>query len=107
MQIVYESLALRYNGNIRKGRCRMEFVHDIVESQATWAILCILLAAAVIRELWRASMKREDKLMLHLERSNESQEKTAKTLDSVQRTLDTMEGRMDRMEKIIYKEEVR
>ena len=82
----------------------MEVINDIANSQAVWAILCILLAGAVIRELWKSSIKREDKLMEHLERSNESQEKTATTLDSVQRTLDTMEGRMDRMEKIIYKE---
>lgn len=87
--------------------CRMEVIHDIANSQAVWAILCILLAGMVIRELWKSSIKREDKLMEHLERSNESQEKTATTLDFVQRTLDTMEGRMDRMEKIIYKEEVK
>jgi len=85
----------------------MDIVHDIANSQATWAILCILLAGGVIRELWKSSVKREEKLMLHLERSNESQEKTASTLESVQRTLDTMEGRMDRMEKIIYKEDAK
>lgn len=83
----------------------MEIIHEIATSQAVWAILCILLASGVIRALWKSSQKREDKLMEHLERSNESQERTASTLDSVQRTLFTMEGRMDRMEKIIYKEE--
>ena len=83
----------------------MDQLHEVATSQAVWAILCIVLAAGVIRALWKTTVKREDKLMEHLERSNESQERTASTLDSVQRTLFTIEGRMDRMEKIIYKEE--
>lgn len=105
----------------------VETVKEIAESQYVWAICCIIIVFFVIRELRKDSTKREndiialyetqkeeskssfdeyrketkereDKLMKHLERSNESQERTAIALQSI-------EGRMDRVEKIIYRRE--
>lgn len=99
----------------------MQFAHEIATSQVVWAILCIILAASVIREMRKENVKREndliglyedyrseskqreDKLMDHLERSNDSQEQTTTALQSVNETLKTMEGRIDRIEKITYK----
>lgn len=101
----------------------MQFAHEIATSQVVWAILCIILAAAVIREMRKENVKREsdlvglyedyraeskqreEKLMDHLERSNESQEQTTTALQSVNVTLRTMEGRIDRIEKITYRKE--
>lgn len=101
----------------------MEFWAEIATSQVVWAILCIILAVGVIRELRKEnvareaeqsrqhevyrveSQLREEKLMTHLERSNESQEKTTSTLQTMSITLQTLEGRMDRMEKVTYRKE--
>jgi len=80
----------------------MDQIHDIATLQAVWTILCIVLAAGVIRALWKTTVKSQGKLMEHLEQSNESQERIASTLDSVQRTLFTIEGRTGRMGKIFY-----
>ncbi|MFA9457442.1 hypothetical protein ACERJO_11825 [Halalkalibacter sp. AB-rgal2] len=100
-----------------------QVVSEIATSQVVWAILCILLAIAVIREMRkenvrretdlinlyedhrRESKQREERLMDHLDRSNESQEQTAEALKSIRSTLTTMEGRVDRMEKKIYQRE--
>lgn len=94
---------------------------EIATSQAVWAILCIMLAVMVIRELRKENIAREavlatqhenfrvesalreEKLMQHLERSNESQEQTTSTLKTMSITLQTLEGRMDRMEKLTYR----
>lgn len=96
---------------------------EIATSQAVWAILCIGLAGIVLRELRKENVKREtdllnqytlyreesrereSKLMDHLERSNESQEKTAKALQSINSTLSALEGRVDRIEKYSFKKE--
>ncbi|MBP3951120.1 BhlA/UviB family holin-like peptide [Bacillus suaedae] len=90
---------------------------EIATSQAVWAILCIVLAAYFIRETRKEkaeseaqllimyenqrieSANREKNLMDHLERSNESQAKTAETLEQIQGSLSSLEKRMDRMEK--------
>lgn len=95
---------------------------EIATSQVVWAILCILLAIAVIREMRKENVRREndlinlyedhrkeskqreERLMDHLDRSNESQEQTAEALKSIRSTLTTMEGRVDRMEKKLYRE---
>ena len=52
----------------------MDQIHDIATLQAVWTILCIVLAAGVIRALWKTTVKSEGKLMEHLEQSNEFQE---------------------------------
>lgn len=50
------------------------------------------------------SKEREKALMLHLNRSNESQERTAHALEGINTSLSTLEGRVDRIEKYAYKE---
>lgn len=112
----------------------MEFAQEIATSQVVWSILCIILAFVVIREMRKDNIKREadlivlyeeqktaakenfdeyrletkqreEKLMSHLERSNESQEQTTAALQSINTTLFTLEGRVDRIEKKSFKEE--
>ncbi|MFF5993480.1 hypothetical protein AAGS61_01845 [Lysinibacillus sp. KU-BSD001] len=51
------------------------------------------------------SKEREKALMSHLERSNESQERTAHALEGINISLSTLEGRVDRIEKHAYKKE--
>lgn len=95
----------------------MEFATEIATSQVVWAILCIVLAAVVIREMRVENIKRENnlinlyeeyrkeskireqQLMAHLERSNESQEQTITVLQSINSTLDALEVRVDGIEK--------
>lgn len=106
----------------------MEWATEVATSQAVWAILCIVLTAMVIKELRKdrrdtieemrddrkdlislyedsraESKAREQQLMEHLERSNESQEQTTVTLTTMSNTLGALEGRMDRIEKMAYK----
>lgn len=101
----------------------VKFWSEVAQSQAVWAICCIILVVVALiilrkdivdREKERAkreeefrnsSEKREDKLMTHLERSNESQERTAMTLDAMSRTLQAVEGRVEVVEKILYRRE--
>ncbi|RPJ97300.1 hypothetical protein CW357_01135 [Rummeliibacillus sp. TYF005] len=73
---------------------------EIATSQAVWAILCVLLTIYVMRR----SEQRENKLMDHLQRSNESQEKTAVALDGINRSLSSLEHRVDRIEKFTEKD---
>lgn len=102
----------------------VKFWSEVAQSQAVWAICCILLAVVALiilrkdivnrekersereDEFRKASEKREDKLMTHLERSNESQERTAATLDTMSRTLQAVEGRVEIVEKMLYRREV-
>ncbi|MDZ5712232.1 hypothetical protein [Jeotgalibacillus haloalkalitolerans] len=99
----------------------MQIAHEIANSQAVWAVCCIILAAAVIREMRKENVererdlkesnniaraeanRREERLMTHLEKSNEIQHETSKTLQSMQTTLGTVENRVDRMEKKLYR----
>lgn len=74
---------------------------EIATSQAVWAILCVLLTIYVMRR----SENRENKLMSHLERSNESQEKTAIALEGINRSLTSLESRVDRIEKFTEKDD--
>ncbi|OMC86938.1 hypothetical protein BK128_09750 [Viridibacillus sp. FSL H7-0596] len=110
----------------------MEIAAEVATSQAVWAILCIALAGVVIRELHKENLKREsdliaryevnqseskeqfntyrteskereNKLMDHLSRSNESQEITALALQGINSNLSALEGRVDRIEKHSFK----
>lgn len=76
-------------------------VTQILESQFGWAILCLLLGGFILKKVYqknelnetkiislyeineKKAQMREDKLMEHLERSNESQERTAKSLEGI------------------------
>lgn len=85
-------------------------VNEIATSQAVWAIACLIIAFGAFRyliskndTLMNRAEERENKLMDHLERSNESQEKTAIALEGINRNITVLEGRMDRMEKHTYK----
>lgn len=87
-------------------------VNEIATSQAVWAIACLLIAFGAFRyliskndKLMNRAEERENKLMDHLERSNESQEKTAIALEGINRNLTVLEGRIDRIEKHSYKPE--
>lgn len=71
-------------------------ISEIATSQAVWAILCIALVIYVMKR----SEQRENRLMEHLERSNESQEKTAIALDGINKNLTKLEIRVDNIEKI-------
>ena len=87
-------------------------VNEIATSQAVWAIACLIIAFGAFRyliskndNLMNRAEERENKLMDHLERSNESQEKKAIALEGINRNITVLEGRMDRMEKYSYKKE--
>lgn len=95
----------------------------IATSQAVWAIVAIILAYSLFRKLQKESAfreqrllqqekeyrqeakEREERLMEHLRRSNDSQEKTAKALEGINKSLASLEGRVDRIEKHTYKKE--
>ncbi|WP_432703349.1 BhlA/UviB family holin-like peptide [Lysinibacillus sphaericus] len=81
-------------------------VNEIATSQAVWAIACLIIAFGAFRylmskndNLMNRAEERENKLMEHLERSNESQERTAIALEGMNRSLNVLEGRVDRIEK--------
>ena len=81
-------------------------VNEIATSQAVWAIACLIIAFGAFRyliskndNLMDRAEERENKLMDHLERSNESQERTAIALEGMNRSLNILEGRLDRIEK--------
>lgn len=85
--------------------------NEIATSQAVWAIACLLIAFGAFRyliskndKLMTRAEERENKLMDHLERSNESQEKTAIALEGINRSLTSLEGRVDRIEKHSFNE---
>ncbi|MGE7839618.1 BhlA/UviB family holin-like peptide [Lysinibacillus sp. NPDC093712] len=85
-------------------------VNEIATSQAVWAIACLIIAFGAFRyliskndNLMNRAEERENKLMDHLERSNESQERTAIALEGMNRSLNVLEGRVDRIEKYSLK----
>ena len=51
------------------------------------------------------SKEREKALMTHLQRSNESQERTANALEGIHSSLSKLEGRIDRIEKHTFNKE--
>ena len=80
--------------------------NEIATSQAVWAIACLIIAFGAFRylmskndNLMNRAEERENKLMDHLDRSNESQERTAIALEGMNRSLNVLEGRVDRIEK--------
>lgn len=97
-------------------------ISDIASSQFVWAILCISLAAYVLREMRKDSVSREnnlinlyeesrlesknreDKLMDHLERSNEAQSQTATTLEAIQDHLGKIDDRVGSLEALAKKD---
>lgn len=98
-------------------------ISGIANSQAVWAIVALILGGFLYRKLHKDSTSREQRLldqeaayrlearerekqlMIHLERSNESQEKSAAALEGINRSLTSLEGRVDRIEKHAYKNE--
>ena len=76
----------------------MQLAQEIANSQAVWAVCCIILAAAVIREMRKENIerenqlheankaareeanKREERLLNHLDKSNDIQQETSKTV---------------------------
>ena len=96
---------------------------QIAQSPAVWALCCILLTGFILKKLYEKNDEREDKLlkyheeyreeskvresqlMEHLERSNESQEATARALEGINGSLSALEGRVDRIEKHTYQKE--
>lgn len=98
-------------------------ISEIANSQAVWAIVALILGGFLYRKLYNDSTTREQRLinqeeryreesrqreaqlMEHLERSNESQEKTAAALEGINKSLASLEGRVDRIEKHTYKNE--
>ncbi|MDV2883846.1 hypothetical protein RYX45_01540 [Alkalihalophilus pseudofirmus] len=78
---------------------------EIAQSQYVFAILFILLAVGVFYEMRKEirenrvdSKKREQQLMEHLRRSNESQERTAEALEG-------LENRIEKIERRVYREQ--
>jgi predicted nuclease with TOPRIM domain len=92
-------------------------INEIATSPSVWAVLCILLTAAVLKIMHRKneeregviiklyedyrteSKEREQSLLDHLERSNKSQAETSETLKQIRSSLSSLENRMDRVEK--------
>ncbi|PPA71804.1 hypothetical protein [Jeotgalibacillus proteolyticus] len=99
----------------------MQLAQEIANSQAVWTLCCIFLAATVIREMRKENIerekelkesnaitraeaqRREERLLNHLDRSNDIQQQTSNALQSIQKTMITIESRVDRVEKRIYR----
>lgn len=91
----------------------------VANSPNPWIYLSIILIAAALlagRYIFNylinldhahreESKEREKALMSHLERSNESQERTAHALEGINSSLSALEGRVDRIEKHYYQKE--
>lgn len=93
----------------------------IASSPAVWAICCILLVGFILKKVYEKndkqeerlitiqdeyrteSKEREGKLMEHLKRSDEAQERTAIAVEGIHQSLTKLEGRVDRIEKHNYK----
>lgn len=119
-------ISMRLTAHIFQGMVRamaeVSTLSEIATSQAVWAIVALGLGAFLFRKLYNdgasrearlidqekqyrdESKEREKQLMQHLERSNESQEKTAEALTGINTSLSSLEGRVDRIEKHTYKE---
>lgn len=121
------SISIRLTARILGRRVRamaeVTVLSEIATSQAVWAIVALILAALLFKKLYNdgatreqrlidqekqyrvESKEREKQLMQHLERSNESQEKTAEALTGINTSLSSLEGRVDRIEKHTYQKE--
>lgn len=71
-----------------KGRCNVEQVLiNTLQGQGIWTVCSVLLVVFVIKD----SKAREEKLMDHLDRTNEAHEKIAKSMDSLERRMENVE----------------
>ncbi|TSB47116.1 hypothetical protein [Alkalicoccobacillus porphyridii] len=98
----------------------VDVLTEIAMSQVVWSILCILLAAGVIREQrkenvkrendlialyqqhWSQSQEREAALLQHLKESNDAQNEIGKTLKQIRNNLGSLEERVEKMENRQY-----
>ncbi|MDQ0206660.1 hypothetical protein [Alkalicoccobacillus murimartini] len=99
----------------------MDVITQIAMSQFVWSILCIILAALVIREMRKENVKRENDLLglyqqhakqaeareaallEHLKESNNNQQEIGKTLKQIRNNLGSLEDRVEKMENHHYK----
>ena len=99
----------------------VDVLTEIAMSQVVWSILCILLAAGVIREQRKENLKRENDLIAlyqthgdqaqkreaalleHLKESNANQQEIGKTLKQIRNNLGSLEDRVEKMENHHYR----
>lgn len=60
---------------------------NTLQGQGIWTVCSVLLVIYVLRD----SKAREDKLMNHLDKTNEAHEKIAKSMDSLERRMENVE----------------
>lgn len=95
----------------------VEIATAIASSPAVWAICCILLVGFILKKVFEKNEKQEDRLVLlqeeyrteskerevklmdHLKRSDEAQERTATAVEGIHQSLNKLEGRVDRIEQ--------
>lgn len=80
----------------------LQIAESIVTSEYTFAILFLIVLYFFYKwinknydEHKADSKERENKLMAHLEKSNETQERTSRTLEKIEGSLHSLEKRMD------------
>lgn len=99
----------------------LQLIEKIAGSQYVWAILCIIIGFAFYKMMKNSASKieqksdkreqdllgfykeqqseakeREHKLMIHLEKSNDSQARTADTLERIEKNLNHLESKVDK-----------
>lgn len=92
-------------------------VSQVALSPAVWAMCCILLVAFILKKVYEKndkqeerltnlhdeyraeSKERENKLMEHLARSDESQERTAIAIEGINNSLDKLTNRVEDIER--------
>lgn len=95
----------------------INLINEIANSQVVWAICCIALVGFILKKVYdkndsnevhlislqeeyrEESRERESKLMEHLKRSDEAQERTAIAIEGINASLKMLEGRVDNIEK--------
>lgn len=98
----------------------LDVLTEIAMSQVVWSILCIILAAGVIREQRKENVKREndllalykehakqaqkreDTLLEQIKESNVQQQEIGKTLKQIRNTLGSLEDRVEKIENGRY-----
>lgn len=58
-----------------------------LQGQGIWTVCSVLLVVYVLRD----SKAREEKLMTHLDKTNDAHEKIAKSMDSLERRMESVE----------------
>lgn len=83
----------------------LKVAESIVTSEYTFALMFIIVLYVFYKwvnknydEHKADSKERENKLMAHLEKSNDVQERTSKTLDKIEYNLTTLENKMEKMD---------